>query len=87
MKHTCDQLPEETTYVNLAALLRSGGKLEIGEDRSIGSFARIREGNQTITVDATYRDFAAVLKEMEARTKGLLHGAYDHLDQQEESEV
>jgi hypothetical protein len=72
MKRTCDQLLEEATYPNLAALLRSGGKLEVGEDLSVGTFARIRKGNQTITVDAAYRDFAAVLKEMEAKAKDFL---------------
>ncbi len=84
MKRTCDQLPEETTDMNLAALLRSGAKLEIGEDPSIGSFARIRKENQTITVDATYRGFAAILKEMEASAKRLLDGTYEKLHQQKE---
>lgn len=42
MKRTSDQLLDETTYPNLAALLRSGGKLEVGEDLSVGTFARIR---------------------------------------------
>lgn len=77
MKRASDQLFEEVTYPNLAALLRSGGRLEVGEDLSIGTFARIRKANRTITVDATYRDFAAVLKEMEARAKDFLNGAYD----------
>ncbi|TWU49309.1 hypothetical protein [Rubripirellula reticaptiva] len=78
MKRTSDQLAEESTYPNLAALLRSGGKLEIGEDLSVGTFARIRKGNQTITVDAAYRDFAAVLKEMEAKAKDFLNKDYEH---------
>lgn len=78
MKRASDQLLEETTYPNLAALLRSGGKLEVGEDLSVGSFARIRKGNQTVTVDAAYRDFAAVLKEMEAKAKNLANKVYDH---------
>ena len=82
MKPTRDQLLDERTYPNLAALLRSGGKLEIGEDLSIGSFARIRKGNQTITVDANYQDFAAVLKEMDAKAKGLLARSYEGIDQQ-----
>jgi hypothetical protein len=78
MKRASDQLLEETTYPNLAALLRSGGKLEVGEDLSVGTFARIRKGNQTVTVDAAYRDFAAVLNEMEAKAKEFLNRAYEH---------
>ena len=78
MKRASDQLLEEATYPNLAALLRSGGKLEVGADRSVGTFAHIRKGNQTITVDATYRDFAAVLKEMEATAKNFLNREYEH---------
>lgn len=77
MNRTSDQLLEETAYPNLAALLRSGGKLEVGEDLLVGTFARIRKGNQTVTTDAKYRDFAAVLKEMEAMAKRLLNGEYD----------
>jgi len=77
MKRTSDQLLDETTYPNLAALLRSGGKLEVGEDLSVGTFARIRKGNRTITVDSAYRDFAAVLKEMEAKAKDFLNRAYE----------
>jgi hypothetical protein len=77
MKRARDQLLEETTYPNLAALLRSGGKLEVGEDLSVGTFARISKGNQTITVDAAYRDFAAVLKEMEAKASDFLNRAYE----------
>ena len=78
MKRASAQLLEETTYPNLAALLRSGGKLEVGEDLSVGTFARIRKGNRTVTVDAAYRDFAAVLKEMEARATDLANKVYDH---------
>lgn len=77
MNRTSDQLFEETTYPNLAAVLRSGGKLEVGEDLRVGMFARIRKGRQIITTDAKYRDFAAVLKEMEPMAKGLLNGDYD----------
>ena len=51
----------------LAAFLRSGGTLEVGEDFSLGAFARIRKGNKTVVVDAAYRDFAAILKEMDAK--------------------
>jgi hypothetical protein len=86
MKRATDQLLEEATYPNLAAFLRSGGTLEVGEDLSVGTFARIRKGNQTITVDAAYRDFAAVLKEMEAKAKDFLNKAYEHLDHQKVNE-
>ena len=77
MKRASDQLLEEATYPNLATLLRSGGTLKVGEDLSIGTFAQIRKGNRTVTVDAQYRDFAAVLKEMEASAKKFLSGVYD----------
>lgn len=77
MKRTSDQLLDETTYPNLAAFLRSGGKLEVGEDLSVGTFARIRKGNQTITVHAAYCDFAAVLKEMDAKASNFLNRAYE----------
>lgn len=80
MKRASDQLLEETTYPNLAAYLRAGGKLKVGEDRSVGTFASISKGHRTITVDATYRDFAAVLKEMDSRAKDFLSGTYDNLD-------
>lgn len=73
MKQTKNQLLDETTYPNLAALLRSGGKLEVGEDLSVGTFARISKGNQAVTVDMTYTDFSALLKEMEANAKGFLN--------------
>ena len=65
MKRACDQLVEEVNYPHLATFLRSGGTLEVGEDYSLGAFARIRKGNKTILVDALYRDFAAILKEMD----------------------
>ena len=75
MKRACDQLLEETTYPNLAAFLQSGGTLEVGEDLSFGTFARICKGNQTITVDAAYRDFASVLKEMDTQAKNFMNRA------------
>jgi hypothetical protein len=78
MKRASDQLHEEATYPNLAALLRSGGKLEVGEDLSLGAFARIRKGNQIVIVDAAYRDFAAVLNEMEAKAKEFLNRSNGH---------
>ena len=69
MKRAKDQLQDESTYPHLAACLRSGGTLEVGEDLSLHSFARIRKGNMIVVVDATYRDFAAILKEMDSKAK------------------
>jgi hypothetical protein len=56
----------------LLRFLRSGGTLEVGEDFSLGAFTRIRKGNKTIVVDAAYRDFAAILKEMDAKARNYL---------------
>lgn len=61
------QLTDETTYPNLARVLRSGGTLEVGESYSLGAFARLRFRNRTVVVDAEYRDLAAVLKEMDIK--------------------
>jgi hypothetical protein len=61
MKRAHEQRLEEATYPQLAAFLRSGGTLEVGEDFSLGAFARIRKGDKTVAVDAAYRDFAAIL--------------------------
>lgn len=79
MTRPSDHLLEETTYPNLAALLQSGGKLDVGQDLRLRTFARIHKGHQIISTDTTYRDLAAVLKEMEAKAKGLLNGDYDNL--------
>lgn len=68
MKRAHEQLHEEVTYRQLATFLRSGGTLEVGDNFSHGAFARIRKGGKTILVaNAGYRDFAAVLKEMDMR--------------------
>lgn len=67
MKRADEQLLEEATYPQLAAFLRSGGTLEVGKDFSLGAFARIRKGNKTVVVDTAYRDFAAILKEMNSQ--------------------
>ena len=64
-----DQLQDESSYPHLATFLRSGGTLEVGENFSLRAFARIRKGNKTVVVDATYRDFAAILKEMDSKVK------------------
>ena len=78
-----DQLHDESSYLHLATFLRSGGTLEIGEDISLGAFARIRKGNKTIVIDATYRDLAAILKQMDSTAKRYLeqeHEAAQNLD-------
>ena len=72
MKRAHEQLLEEVTYPHLATFLRSGGTLEVGEDFSLGAFARIHKGNKTVVVDAAYRDFAAILKEMDSLARGYL---------------
>lgn len=64
-----DQLADETAYPHLAKVLRSGGTLEVGENYSLGAFARLRFRNRTVVVDAEYRDLAAVLKEMDAKAR------------------
>jgi hypothetical protein len=64
-----DQLQDEASYPHLATFLRSGGTLEVGENFSLRAFARIRKGNKTVVVDATYRDFAAILKEMDSKAR------------------
>ena len=64
-----DQLPDEVTYPHLAQFLRSGGTLEVGENFSLGAFARVRKGNRAIVVDTTYRNLAGVLKEMDAQAR------------------
>jgi hypothetical protein len=69
MQRAEDQLLEEATYPQLAAFLRSGGTLEVGEDFSLGAFARIRKGNKIIIVDTRYKDFAAILREMNSKAK------------------
>ena len=64
-----EQLPEETTYPSLAEFLRAGGTMEVGHDQSIGPFARIRKGNKTVSIQGVYRDFEAVLKQMNSAAK------------------
>ena len=78
MKRACDQLSEEVNYPHLATFLQSGGTLEVGEDFSVGAFARIRKGKTTIVVDAAYRDFAAILKEMDSKARVWDSVPYEH---------
>ena len=69
MQRTKEQLLEESNYPHLAAFLHNGGTLEVGEDFSLGAFARIRKGNKMVHVHGRYRDFAAILKEMDSKAK------------------
>jgi hypothetical protein len=64
-----DQLQDESNHPHLARFLRSGGTLEVGEDFSTGAFARLRKGNRMVVVATKYRDFAAILVEMDSKTK------------------
>lgn len=49
MKRAEDQRQDEGSYPHLATFLRSGGTLEVGEDISLGAFARIRKGTMQLT--------------------------------------
>lgn len=69
MKRARDQLSDEVNFPHLANFLQSGGKLEVGEDLSMGGFARIRKGNRIVLVDTGYRDFAAILKTMDSQAR------------------
>lgn len=66
MKH----LPEEKAYPHLVEFLRAGGSLEIGEDMSHGSFARLRIGKTTLNVvKPVYSDLAEVMREMDSQAR------------------
>jgi hypothetical protein len=66
-------LPSETHYPSLADFLRHGGKMEIGECRELGSFARLYMERDTFNVVKTnYRDLAEVLHEMDSKAKGYI---------------
>lgn len=64
-----DQLGDERTYPHLAKFLRSGGTLEVGENWSLGAFARLRKANKIVLAEAAYPGLAAVLKELDALAK------------------
>ena len=66
MKRAHDQLLEEAAYPHLATFLRSGGTLEVGEDLSRGAFVRLRKSKATNVVHGLYRDFTAILKQMDS---------------------
>ena len=82
MKRARDQLRDEVEYPHLATFLQSGGTLEVGENFSVGAFARIRKGNRTVVVDATYRDFTAILKEMDSKARDWDSIPYEHGNQE-----
>ena len=65
-----ENLPNESTYRHLADLLRSGGRLEIGESLEFGSLARLRIGRTTLDVaKMNYSHLAEVLQEMENQAR------------------
>lgn len=62
-----ENLPNETEYRHLADFLRSGGRLEIGESREEGSFARLYTERTVLNVvNMKYDDLADVLRVMES---------------------
>jgi len=66
-------LPDEKIYLHLAEFLRAGGVLEVGENRELGSLARLRIRNTTLNVvKTTYPDCASVLKEMDSQARRYL---------------
>jgi len=69
MNRAKDQLPEEQTFPHLAEFLRAGGKLEVGENFLHGAFASIQKHNKTVVVNTLYRDFDALLKEMDSKAR------------------
>jgi hypothetical protein len=65
-----ENLPNETEYCHLADILRSGGRLEIGENRDLGSFARLYFRNTSRGVaKMEYSDLAEVLDVMNDQAK------------------
>ena len=63
-------LPDEQSYPHLAEFLRSGGTLEIGEDVTLASFARLHVKDLTLNVvTMKYPNFSAILKEMESQAR------------------
>ncbi len=66
-------LPKESEYCHLADFLRSGGRLEIGENREFGSFARLFVERTILDVaKMEYTDLAEVLREMDSQAKGYI---------------
>ena len=56
MKRAKNQLHDESSYPNLAAFLPNGGTLEVGEDFSLGSFARLRKGSCRCSISGLLSD-------------------------------
>jgi hypothetical protein len=68
-------LPNEQNHPHLAEFLRAGGFLEVGANDFLGSFARLRIGNRTISVSKMiYRDLAEALQEMEFQAVAYFEG-------------
>lgn len=66
-------IPNESQYPHLAEFLRSGGKLVIGEDRDLGSFAHIQMDRETRTYGTMdYDDLAHALKAMDQQAKNYI---------------
>ncbi len=63
-------LPNEKDYPYLAEYLRAGGKITIGKNHQMGSFAHIQIERTIRTVDKMqYNDFSEILKEMDQQAK------------------
>ena len=68
--NTPHYLPDETEYPELGEFLRAGGKITIGENKKLGSFAHIQIGHQIRTVDKmNYTDLTDILQEMNTQAK------------------
>ena len=65
-----ESLSKENEYSHLAEFLRSGGRLEVGENREFGCFARLLIGRTTLNVaKMNYSDLSEVLQVMEGQAK------------------
>ena len=63
-------LQKEKKYCHLANFLRSGGRLEIGENLNLGSFATLFFRNTSRSVaKMKYSDLAEVLHVMDGQAK------------------
>ena len=70
-----EKLPNETKYCHLAEFLRSGGRLEIGENLELGAFATLFFRNTSRSVaKMEYSDFAEVLQAMDEQAKNYTSG-------------
>ena len=65
-----ENLPNESKYSYLAEFLRSGGRLEVGENHEFGCFARLLIGRNTLNVaKMIYADLGEVLQVMDGQAK------------------